>query len=475
MTTIRTRPLKHNLLAASMSQSPSEARTIELACRLEKESSTWEVHDPSFQLTMDNDLVARAEDGITGKLYVSTEATGLSEAWSATKIKKMMANNRTIALDDTGLSESQAHAARSVLSSNISILTGGPGTGKTYTTNAIARSLRRAGLKVLYAAPTGTAAKRMSLSTGDEACTIHRLLGCKKEGKLWVFARDINSPLHCDVLILDEATMMDAYLFHSVLKALGSARLILIGDANQLPPVGPGSPFHSLIDVVKTARLTEVRRTDPDGPIGMACADIVNGVFPTQAKKGETGFFMVSKCANQIGPSIVKFAQRLSPGYVNNVLIMSPYNHSVELINRHFLEAATQEVIGPYPIMCTANDYEEEIFNGETGLADYWPSKSFHFEGREVRVTWRHVIAFARTPWKAQGGESDDVILHMPSISREGFLTRNVTYTAVSRGKRRVVVLGDISSFKNSLKEGSRDRRVCLLGKLVTGEVKVLR
>lgn len=459
-----------NLLSASLcrEEDPSRSRLLSLESRLIKTNSIWELYNSSQPSLADEDVAARLT--LDECQYVSTESIGYGETFIASKIREMMNTPVScLRLRTNSLSESQANAATKVLSSKVSILTGGPGTGKTYTLKSIADSLEYAGLSVRWCAPTGTAAKRMSTATGRFASTVHRLLGYKpKTG----FGKNEENPLDCDCVVMDEGTMADNPLTYALLKALGDARLILVGDRNQLPPVCSGSPFHSLCNVVPTAELTEVRRTDPDGPIGTACKDILLGKLPEQAKKGESGFFLIPRPAHTLTDYLLHCAMRMN-SEVHNVGILSPFNYSCEKLNFHFLEHSRMDSIGAYPIMCVKNDYEEEIFNGEVGLSDRFPCHYYQFEGRSIQFQpWRDRLAFARTIHKSQGGEWNDTLIHNP---KNNFVTRNLSYTAVSRGKRRVAVVGCIDSFAKSLTDDRCDKRVTMLGELVTGRARIVQ
>lgn len=459
-----------NLLAASLCKEtdPSRSRLLSLESRLAKDASTWEIFNPSNPSVQDSDECARALSN--GVPYVSSPSIGFGEVYCANRIRRMMDTPAShIPLLTSGLSETQCNAARIVLSNHVSILTGGPGTGKTYTLCAIAESMDSIGLSVAYCAPTGTAAKRMSLSTGRPASTIHRLLGYKPSIG---FTVNETNPLCYHCVVVDESTMVDSALFHALLRALGNASLIMVGDHNQLPPVSLGNPFHCLVDIVPTAHLTEVRRTDPDGPIGRACVDILSGKLPDQARKGDSGFFMIPRPANTLTDYLLACAIRMNPA-VHNVGILSPFNYSCEKINHYFLEHSRLNPIGPYPIMCIKNDYDYEIYNGEVGLSRSFPCNYFRFEGRELEFQpWRDRLSFARTIHKSQGGEWQDVLIHNP---RNQFVTRNLVYTAVSRGKSRVAVVGCIESFEHSLSDERCDKRVSLLGELVTGQARVVQ
>ena len=363
----------------------------------------------------------------------------------------------------------------------VAVVTGGPGTGKTTSINCIIRLMRRMG-RVELCAPTGRAAKRMSEATGCPARTLHRLLEYGGEGQ--GFARDEDNPLEADVVIVDEMSMVDIFLMRSLLKALRpGTRLILVGDADQLPSVGAGNVLRDLIaaDVVRVVRLTEIFRQAGQSMIVVNAHRINRGEYPTLRNR-ETDFFMERReSVAQAAQSVVALVQTRLPNYMKldslrDIQVMAPMKRGdlgVFALNRALQQAlnpahrdkpelARGDVIFRLgdKVMQVRNDYDIEwtspekdgtgAFNGDIGFV-------VSVNRRELELTvefddGRRAVydssmldelepAYCMSVHKSQGSEFEAVVL--PLFSGPPMLmTRNLLYTAVTRAKKLVVLVG---------------------------------
>ncbi len=383
--------------------------------------------------------------------------------------------------------EQQRRAIFTAAEHPIMILTGGPGTGKTTTLNGIITLFERRAMKVALAAPTGRAAKRLSEVTGREAKTIHRLLevdfGSRERGDLQ-FKRNERNPLPFDAIVADEMSMVDAALFASLLKAVRTtARLILVGDPDQLPSVGAGNVLRDLIDseAVACVHLSEVFRQAADSLIILSAHDIVSGRLPVLNRNDADFFFLPSASQEQAAFTVADLCARRLPrayGYspVRDIQVIAPTKQgaagTVEL-NR-----ALQAALNPPgqnknehragnlllregdKVMQTRNNYDIEwqrpdgeqglgVFNGDIGTVEMIdkPTRSviIAFDDRRSEYAFDMLyeldLAYAITVHKSQGNEFDAVI--MPLLGRHKRLHyRNLLYTAVTRAKRLLILVG---------------------------------
>ncbi|MDU2063403.1 MAG: ATP-dependent RecD-like DNA helicase [Sporomusaceae bacterium] len=395
------------------------------------------------------------------------------------------------------LAKAQRQALVSVLDHGILVLTGGPGTGKTTTVKGILEVLAAAGLKILLGAPTGRAAKRLSEATGREAMTVHRLLESTggSEGAPY-FARNANHPLDADAVILDEVSMMDILLMHDFLQAVPSGcRLVLVGDVDQLPAVGPGSVLKDIIrsEAVPVVRLTEIFRQAGESPIVLNAHRINQGLLP-QCDDGDFIFYeleseaaaaraIVSLCGEQlpkIGYDWGKDLQVLSP--------MHKLECGVENLNR-LLQAALNP---PQPeksevlsmgvclrqgdkVMQMRNNYEKGVFNGDIGYIDHLDSETAIVAYPEGTVAyhkseWDELhLAYAMSVHKSQGSEYAAVILPLVA-GHYRMLQRNLLYTAVTRAKKLVILLGTKAALNTAVANDRTRRRYSLLAERLRGE-----
>ena len=377
----------------------------------------------------------------------------------------------------------QKDAIISALTHKVMVLTGGPGTGKSTTTLGIIQALKASGLRISLAAPTGRAAKRMTEVTGMEAKTIHRLLEFSpKDG----YKHNEENPLSTDVLIVDECSMIDLILMNSLLKAVpDSARLILIGDTDQLPSVGAGNVLKDIIDsgVIPVTRLTRIFRQAQTSRIVMNAHRINHGEFPDICNRAGSDFFMIAKeTPEEAAPAIVDLVSRRLPGYFRvspeSIQVLTPMQRgeagaaNLNLLLQEKLNAANADHslrrsgityrLGDR-VMQIRNNYDKDVYNGDIGLVSSvnMEEKTLNilFDDRTISYDITEldeiVLAYATTIHKAQGAEFPIVV--MPVLnSHFVMLQRNLIYTGITRAKRAVVLVGS----KNALSYAIRNDRV---------------
>ncbi|KQS74253.1 recombinase RecD [Methylobacterium sp. Leaf361] len=386
------------------------------------------------------------------------------------------------------LSPSQEAAVRLVLGAKLAVVTGGPGVGKTSTLDTILRVLRAKGVRVLLAAPTGRAAKRMSEQTGLEAKTLHRLL--EIDPKHGGFSRNEENPLPCDLLVIDETSMVDVPLMNALTKAVPEhAGLLLVGDVDQLPSVGPGQVLADVIasGAVPVARLTEVFRQAAESRIVVNAHRINAGKMPEPAPRGaESDFHVIEIDAPEpaVQTLIEVVTRRISARYgldpVRDVQVLTPMQRGV--LGARNLNHELQAVLNPNPavsverfgwrfspgdrVMESQNDYDREVFNGDLGtvarIDEDEGAVIVEFEGREVIYPYGEldtlVPAYATTIHKSQGSEYPAVVIPL-AMQHWTMLARNLLYTGVTRGKRLVVLLGQRKAVAVAVRGGTMKPR----------------
>ncbi len=433
----------------------------------------------------------------------------------------LLERKEKLSLDDL-----QREAVLEAVKNAVLILTGGPGTGKTTTINTIIRFFMKENLAVLLAAPTGRAAKRMSEATGYEAVTIHRLLGIRavREDsgseiasdsdsgvKFSYFEKNEDEPLEADVIIIDEMSMVDMYLFHSLLKAVkGGTRLILVGDRNQLPSVGPGRVLQDLIDsgAFHTIVLQKIFRQAQESDIVMNAHRILQGDMLPMDNKSKDFFFLERSEVPVIYKHTVELMRDKLPGYVHcqvqDIQVLTPMrkgNLGVERLNE-----VLQSVLNPPAkdkkevtrgnitfregdkVMQTRNNYQIEweipgnfgmpidsgtgVFNGDCGVITRIDTAAEimtvrYDDGREVKYNFSELEdlepSFAMTVHKSQGSEYPAVILPLLS-GPSGLFNRNLLYTAITRAKNCVMILGSRSAVQAMIENTNQTTRYTGLG-----------
>ena len=403
--------------------------------------------------------------------------------------------------------EHQVEAVKEAVKNGLLIITGGPGTGKTTTINTIIRYFEAEGMDIFLAAPTGRAAKRMSETTGYEARTIHRMLELNggMEGNAG-FERNEMNPLETDVIIIDEMSMVDISLMHSLLKAIPTGtRLILVGDVNQLPSVGPGCVLKDIIDsgVCNVVKLTKIFRQAATSDIIVNAHKINRGEEVVLDNKSMDFFFLKRYDADVIINVVLQLIKQKLPKFVNaseyDIQVLTPMRKGLLGVER--LNVILQKYLNPPSpekrekeygdtifregdkVMQTKNNYQLEweiksrfgltiekgmgIFNGDTGIIreinDFAETVTVEFdEGRMVDYSFKLLeeleLAYALTIHKSQGSEYPAVVI--PLLSGPSMLmNRNLLYTAVTRARKCVTLVGNEATFAEMIKNTSQQKR----------------
>lgn len=370
------------------------------------------------------------------------------------------------------LAESQRAAVRLALASKVLVITGGPGVGKTTIVNAILRILAARNARLLLCAPTGRAAKRMAEATGRDARTIHRLL--EVDPSTGGFRRGADTPLEAELVVVDEASMVDVSLMHALVRAIpDDAALLVVGDVDQLPSVGPGQVLADLIEsgAVPVVRLTEVFRQAAASRIITAAHAINAGRMPDLRRpEGDSDFYFVPADDPETAVDrVVEIVARRIPARfgldpVRDVQVLCPMNRGG--LGARSLNVALQAALNPEPptrierfghayapgdkIMQVENDYDREVYNGDIGtVAAVDPEAqelTATFDDRTVTYGFGEldalVPAYATTIHKSQGSEYPAVVLPV-TTTHYPMLQRNLLYTGITRGKRLVVLVGE--------------------------------
>jgi exodeoxyribonuclease V alpha subunit len=400
----------------------------------------------------------------------------------------------------TGLSlaKSQIDAIRLSLISKILVITGGPGVGKTTIVNAILRILDAKGVNLLLCAPTGRAAKRMTEATGFDAKTIHRLL--EIDPKAGGFKRNSENPLECDLLVVDETSMVDVMLMQALMKATpDNAALLIIGDIDQLPSVGPGQILADVIasGAVPVVRLTEVFRQAAQSRIITSAHRINQGSIPDLSKPdGDSDFYFVQADDPETAvPRIIELVktripQRFGLDPIRDIQVLCPMNRggvgarSLNIELQAALNPAGERKVERFgwtfapsdKVMQIENDYDKEVYNGDIGyIDDVDPDggeMSVSFDGRAVTYGFGEldtlVPAYAATIHKSQGSEYPAVVI--PVLTQHyAMLQRNLLYTGVTRGKRLVVLIGQSKAVAIAVRNVSGRRRWSKLNEWLSG------
>lgn len=382
----------------------------------------------------------------------------------------------------------QAEAIHRAANSKVMVLTGGPGTGKTTTTQGIIQAFLDKGLSILLAAPTGRAAKRMSEATGREAKTIHRLLEFKPpEG----YKRNEENPLEGDVLLVDECSMIDIMLMNSLLKAVpANMRLVLIGDVDQLPSVGAGNVLRDIIDseAVPVVRLTKIFRQAQQSRIITNAHKVNEGKFPDISNGKNSDFFFLNREEPEvIAKEIVELVKNKLPNYYkvkpSEIQVLTPMQKGI--IGAINLNQELQKAINPSmegirrggyifkqydKVMQIRNNYDKEVFNGDIGrileIDTEDNTLTVLFDGRKVLYEASEldelVQAYACTIHKSQGSEYPIVVMPV-SMSHFMMMQRNLIYTGITRSKKVCVVVGTMKALGYAVRNITVTKRNTML------------
>ena len=405
-------------------------------------------------------------------------------------------------------SDKQKHAIACAARNGLVILTGGPGTGKTTTVRGILQVFEALGLQTLLAAPTGRAAKRLSDLTGMEAKTIHRLLeaGFAAGGRT-AFARNLTNPLECDAVILDEVSMVDIVLMQALIEALPyGARLVLVGDADQLPPVGPGNFLRDVIAShrVPTIGLTEIFRQAQQSDIVMNAHAVNAGQMPVPSRADGDFFWLKRSDPASVIETVAQLcASRLPSHYgllPSQIQVLSPARRQGSgtfALNRRLQEALNppsesklEKRFGDWVfregdrVMQVRNNYDivwermgdgeqgTGVFNGDVGeILQIFPQQecmTVRFDDRIATYTYDMLgeleLAYAVTVHKSQGSEFDAVVLALSDGLPRRLLTRNILYTAITRAKQLLVIVGSQNTVAYMVDNNQKGRRYSALG-----------
>ena len=371
--------------------------------------------------------------------------------------------------EETGVDydEVQKQAIEEAVRSKVMVLTGGPGTGKTTTTQGIIAALKHMGMRILLAAPTGRAAKRMSDATGMEAKTIHRLLEFNPQDG---YKQNDENPLEADVLIVDECSMIDIILMNNLLKAVPSSmRLVLVGDIDQLPSVGAGNVLRDIIESQKipVIRLTRIFRQAQSSRIVMSAHAINQGRFPDISNGKQTDFFFIEQGdPEMVAEEIVNLVKnRLPKAYrrkTNDIQVLTPMQRGV--VGTSNLNMALQSALNPSQltlnrggysfrqgdrVMQLRNNYDKDVFNGDLGYVEQIDMEErtlqVNFDGYWVEYDVSELdeltLAYATTIHKSQGSEYPIVVMPI-LMTHYVMLQRNLIYTGITRAKKICVLIG---------------------------------
>jgi len=390
------------------------------------------------------------------------------------------------------LAENQKQALKEAIDKKVMVITGGPGTGKTTLINSIIRIYNKLGQRVLLAAPTGRAAKRMSEATGHEAKTIHRLLEFSpKEGG---FKRDDGNPLNADLIVIDETSMVDTILMYHFLKAVPEeATLILVGDIDQLPSVGAGNVLRDIIDseCIMTVRLTDIFRQAKESLIIVNAHRVNSGEMPIFSHHGDQSqdfyFFQIEEPEKALEKILElcreKIPQKFGYKAVDDIQVLTPMHRGV--VGAANLNTELQKCLNPSTdelvrsgkvlkvgdkVMQIRNNYDKEVFNGDIGRIIRFDKEEqeviVDFDGKAVPYDYPEldelVLAYAVSVHKSQGSEYPVVV--MPILTQHYMLLqRNLIYTGITRGRKLVVIVGTRKAIAIAIKNNKPQKRYTLL------------
>lgn len=479
---------------------------------VEKAVQLLEVDAPELEITLDEmirtgDVIKEEEAIYLPPFYFSETGCAKSMLRLLESERKVRANpdeivQKVIRQSEISYDEIQLEAVRTAISSKIMVLTGGPGTGKTTTTMGIISAYQMAGCRILLAAPTGRAAKRMSEATGMEAKTIHRLLEFKPpEG----YQKNEDKPLDGDVLILDECSMVDVILMYNLLKAIPEhMSLILVGDTDQLPSVGAGNVLKDVIDSgrIPVVRLTRIFRQAQGSRIIMNAHRINKGEAIDMRGGKEADFFFAGKETNEeVVDTLVKYCTKNLPNYYHvdafrDIQVLTPMQKGTcgaaninqvlqEAMNptRIFLHWGGTQYRLHDKVMQIRNDYDKEVFNGDIGTVTRVDMEerelTVDFDGRNVVYDVTELdelaLAYAVTIHKAQGSEYPIVVMPF-TMSHFVMLQRNLLYTGVTRAKKILVLIGEKKAVYYAIKnEKTTERNTKLAERLREGRGEIGR
>ena len=399
---------------------------------------------------------------------------------------------------DRILSPSQRDAVAQVLTSKVTVITGGPGVGKTTIVMSILKALQAKRMRVLLCAPTGRAAKRLTESTGVEAKTIHRLLAFDPKGH--GFTHGQTNPLAADLVVVDEVSMVDVVLMHQLLRAIpDQAAVLLVGDVDQLPSVGPGSVLSDIITSgrIPTVTLTEIFRQAATSQIIINAHRINQGKMPVESDDTESDqtvrdFYVIpAETPEDIQDKLLRVVteripQRFGLHPIRDVQVLTPMNRGS--LGVRALNVALQQALNPDAtpqitrfgwtyapgdkVIQTVNNYDKDVFNGDIGHVERVDTEdgvmTLNFDGREVAYELGELdevaLAYTATVHKSQGSEYPAIVIPM-ATQHYPMLERNLLYTGVTRGKQLVVIIGQPKALAIAVRTIKSMRRLTNLAK----------
>ena len=429
----------------------------------------------------------------------------LSETSIVTRMKTLIKSPKSIRKIDSDkaidwvqkqlaitLAKRQMEAIKCAAENKVMVITGGPGTGKTTIINAILKIFSKLRVKIMLAAPTGRAAKRMSEATGHEAKTIHRMLeySIRKGG----FQKNEEKPLDCDLLVVDETSMIDTILMHHLLKAIPpGATFILVGDVNQLPSVGAGNVLKDIIasGKMQVVELNEIFRQAKESLIIVNAHKINSGLLPSFKSSGQKlddFYFVEQEDPEEVLRIILELTKERIPrrfGFdpVDDIQVLTPMHKGV--VGAGNLNVELQKVLNPVEngvlrggfsfrvsdkVMQVKNNYDKEVFNGDIGrITSIDPEHqeiTISFDGRDIPYDYTDldeiVLAYAVSVHKSQGSEYPAVV--MPILTQHYvLLQRNLVYTAVTRGRQLVVMVGTMKALAIGVRNDKTRKRYTYL------------
>lgn len=438
---------------------------------------------------VDNEDVLYLYSFYNDEKYIANRIKSMSESGSQYAVSFSLAEEETAEFEEENnvtLARNQREAVITALTGNCMILTGGPGTGKTTTLNAIISILKGLNLKVALAAPTGRAAKRMSQVTGHEAKTVHRLLGAQVMGNSHTFSRDEENPLEQDIIILDEVSMIDTSLMASFLRAVKpGGRIILSGDDDQLPSVGAGNVLHDMIEsgVIPVVKLTDIFRQSEESLIIVNAHKINNGELPELKERTKDFFFMRRNTPQEVAETVTDlYCNRLPKSYgvkaISDIQVLTPTKKGItgtvelnKMLQLSINPPSQEKKEYKYgdtvfregdKVMQTRNNYDMEyyaengekgmgIYNGDMGIIDSIHKEEKYMiisfdDGKIIEYPFTDLdeieLAYAITVHKSQGSEFPYVLMPM-AMYMPMLMTRNLFYTAITRAKSMVILVGN--------------------------------
>jgi len=466
-------------------------------------SQALEVEKEIIKAALENELTTGelVGDNLNGEPCVFFKGLYLAETLIAKSLKKLLKGNLPWGILETDkaipwveeqfslkLADSQKEALNLILQSKVSIVTGGPGVGKTTLIKSFLTILATKHMEILLTAPTGRAAKRMLETTGMNAKTIHRLLEFDPEKH--DFKRNADNPLECHLLVVDETSMLDVPLMNSLLKALPrDAALILVGDIDQLPSVGPGSVLESIIDsnVFPVARLTEIFRQAAQSQIVLNAHRINQGQMPIISSREETSdfYFIESETPEDCKGKILELVKNRIPKAfkvdpLTEIQVLCPMNRGG--VGARSLNIELQKVLSPltpnkverfgssYSVgdkaMQITNNYDKDVYNGDIGYIKEVRQEEqellIDFEGRLIPYDFNEldeiVLAYAISIHKSQGSEYPVIVIPL-MMQHYPMLKRNLLYTGITRGKKLVILVGQKKALAMAVKDKNTKKR----------------